>query len=138
VDATDAHGGPTSFGVDSGFPALSASSHVFCPIRTVEAAVAAERSDAAVLMIIWPPYGRPVARDSLANFRGDRLVYIGEPRGGCTASDAFFDLLADEWSDDGEMLIESWSCLDDRIFFYRRASSVPLAANSSADKGTGA
>lgn len=50
------------------------------------------------LMLCWPPYSRPVAADALRAYAGDLLIYIGEPHGGCTADDDFFDALDRDWS----------------------------------------
>lgn len=55
-----------------------------------------------VLLLCWPPgWGNTMASQALARFEdsgGDRLVYIGEPRGGKTADDAFFDALETRWT----------------------------------------
>jgi len=54
-----------------------------------------------VLFLCWPPgWGNTMASDALAAFElagGDRLVYIGEPKGGKTGDDAFFDALSARW-----------------------------------------
>ena len=54
-----------------------------------------------VLFLCWPPgWENPMASDALNAFEssgGDRLVYIGEPRGGKTGNSAFFDALEDRW-----------------------------------------
>lgn len=54
-----------------------------------------------LLLLCWPPgWGDPMASQALADYQragGDRLVYIGEPRGGKTADEAFFAALAAEW-----------------------------------------
>ncbi|MFE6861289.1 hypothetical protein [Nocardia sp. NPDC057668] len=55
-----------------------------------------------VLMLCWPPgWGDTMASQALARFEnsgGDRLVYIGEPRGGKTGDDAFFEALDSRWA----------------------------------------
>jgi hypothetical protein len=54
-----------------------------------------------VLFLCWPPgWGNTMASDALAAFEsagGDRLVYVGEPKGGKTGDDAFFDALSVGW-----------------------------------------
>lgn len=54
-----------------------------------------------VLFLCWPPaWGDPMASNALAAYErigGDRLVYVGEHRGGKSGDDAFFDILADRW-----------------------------------------
>ncbi|MEV5835758.1 hypothetical protein [Nocardia sp. NPDC052112] len=72
-----------------------------------------------VLLLCWPPgWGSTMASDALAAFEaggGERLVYIGEPKGGKTGDDAFFDALANRWklkSEDAQFV--SWWNLPDR------------------------
>ncbi|WP_433524023.1 hypothetical protein ACQPZ2_01940 [Nocardia pseudovaccinii] len=72
-----------------------------------------------VLFLCWPPgWGETMASDALAAFEaagGERLVYIGEPKGGKTGDDAFFDGLAARWelkSEDAQFV--SWWNLADR------------------------
>lgn len=54
-----------------------------------------------VLFLCWPPgWGSPMASEALADFEvagGERLIYVGEPKGGKTGDDAFFDSLAARW-----------------------------------------
>jgi hypothetical protein len=56
---------------------------------------------AAVLFLCWPPaWGDPMASNALTNYAqagGDRLIYVGEPRGGTSADDRFFDALNADW-----------------------------------------
>lgn len=58
------------------------------------------RSD-HVLFLCWPPgWGNAMASQALAEFEkvgGERLVFIGEPKGGKTGDDAFFDALSSGW-----------------------------------------
>ncbi|WP_280268686.1 hypothetical protein [Nocardia wallacei] len=72
-----------------------------------------------VLFLCWPPgWGDAMASEALAAFEaagGDRLVYIGEPKGGKTGDAAFFDALAAGWvleSEDTQFV--SWWNLADR------------------------
>ncbi|WP_103348685.1 hypothetical protein [Amycolatopsis sp. CA-128772] len=55
----------------------------------------------AVLFLCWPPgWGNEMASSVLSRFEqlgGDRLVYIGEPKGGKTGDDRFFEALSDRW-----------------------------------------
>ncbi|MFF0452093.1 hypothetical protein [Nocardia africana] len=71
-----------------------------------------------VLFLCWPPgWGNAMASDALAAFEangGQRLVYIGEPKGGKTGNDGFFDTLNSRWeleSEDSEFV--SWWNLSD-------------------------
>jgi len=57
---------------------------------------AAEHPDRA-LLLCWPGYGAPWAAEALAAYRGDTVVYVGEPEGGCCADDDFFAGLDAGW-----------------------------------------
>ncbi|MGW5440837.1 hypothetical protein [Nocardia asteroides] len=56
----------------------------------------------SVLFLCWPPgWGTPMASTALREFTeggGDRLVFVGEPQGGKTGDDKFFEMLRDDWA----------------------------------------
>ncbi|WP_405161907.1 hypothetical protein OG203_37225 [Nocardia sp. NBC_01499] len=62
---------------------------------------AAEEQSGCVLLLCWPPgWGDPMASKALHAFEeagGERLIYLGEPKGGKTGDDAFFDHLDATW-----------------------------------------
>jgi hypothetical protein len=41
---------------------------------------------------------RHMSNRALASFKGNRLIYIGQPRGGITGSDLFHRMLARDWN----------------------------------------
>ena len=51
-----------------------------------------------VLISIWPLYLDPMLTDAIKIFTGDKLIYIGEEKGGCTADDEFFEILENNWT----------------------------------------
>jgi hypothetical protein len=59
-----------------------------------------------VLFLCWPPgWGNTMASQALSDFDkagGSRLIFIGEPRGGKTGDDAFFDALSATWKLDSQ------------------------------------
>ncbi|WP_067664169.1 hypothetical protein [Nocardia miyunensis] len=72
-----------------------------------------------VLFLCWPPgWGNPMSAEALTDFEaagGERLIYLGEPKGGKTGSDAFFDALASGWElKSGDPQYVSWWNLADR------------------------
>ncbi|MET9028154.1 hypothetical protein ABZW96_21400 [Nocardia sp. NPDC004168] len=78
-----------------------------------------------VLFLCWPPgWGDPMSADALEAFEeagGDTLIYVGEPRGGKTGTDAFFDKLASGWEQVGEdTQFVSWWNLHDRAESWTR------------------
>lgn len=54
-----------------------------------------------VLFLCWPPgWGSTMASEALAAFEqagGKRLIFVGQPKGGMTGDDAFFDALSTGW-----------------------------------------
>ena len=101
VDATDHAVTPEGLSrKKSGY--FDESRHLFHPVRTAFARQAA------------------AAVTALYAFRGDRLVYVGTTRGGCTADDSFFDRLASDWTLDRELPIPTWDGIGDRVQLYRR------------------
>ncbi|MFL6116793.1 MAG: hypothetical protein ACJ786_36375 [Catenulispora sp.] len=58
--------------------------------------MAARHGDRA-LFLCWPSYNDPWAARALAAYRGDTLIYAGQDADGCTADDAFFELLEQDW-----------------------------------------
>lgn len=79
-----------------------------------------ERPETDVLILIWPPYSKPMAFESLKSFKGDYVVYIGEGEGGCTGDDNFHQCLSDEWENTNGHCIRQWSGINDYISFYIR------------------
>lgn len=77
----------------------------------------AEAAD-SVLFLCWPPgWGNTMASDALSAFEragGQRLIYIGEPKGGKTGDDAFFNALVSNWHlETTDAQHTSWWNLDD-------------------------
>jgi hypothetical protein len=62
----------------------------------VDGADAAARHPSRTLLLVAPPPGAQAAR-WLQAYRGARLVFVGEGRGGAHGDDAFFDALEREW-----------------------------------------
>lgn len=74
------------------------------------------------LFLCWPPYTDLMAHSSLRQYRGNRLIYIGEGEGGCNAGRAFFSRLAAEWDEVATHKPVQWSGLHDWIIVYERAA----------------
>ncbi len=73
-----------------------------------------------VLMFLWPSYQESWAVDALREFRGSKIAYVGEAHGGCTADDAFHELLDEKFSCVEEVEIPQWFGIHDRLFLYER------------------
>ncbi|MFI9404047.1 hypothetical protein [Nocardia sp. NPDC052316] len=83
------------------FPGAAGQLDVWHPVAGLDE-FDAELDGDCVLLLCWPlGWGDPMASRALAAFEargGRRLVYIGEPKGGKTGDDAFFDRLSEHWS----------------------------------------
>lgn len=76
--------------------------------------------DAGILLLVWPPYDKPMANNALKKFKGNKLVYIGEDDGGATANDNFENRLDKYWKQVDEYNIPHWIGLHDTMKFYER------------------
>jgi len=99
------------------FPRTEGQEDVWYPVKAVDALSFEGRAD-HTLFLCWPPgWGNSMASDALASFEragGERLIYIGEPKGGKTGNDQFFDALSARWtleSEDSQFV--SWWDLGD-------------------------
>jgi hypothetical protein len=80
---------------------------------------AAARHPDRALLLCWPPYGSPMARDALACYRGDAVIYVGEWPGGCAES-GFFARLAAEFDAVDGCTIPQWFARSDSLTVFRR------------------
>ena len=99
------------------FPTVKGQEDVWHPVGSLADARLDARPD-DVLFLCWPPgWGNTMAADALAAFElagGDRLVYIGEPKGGKTGNDEFFDALSARWTlESADSRFVSWWNLAD-------------------------
>ncbi len=72
------------------------------------------------LFLCWPPYADPMAHRCLQKYQGSRLVFIGEDEGGCTGTNDFFELLAQDWRSIAKHPIAQWDGMHDTITVYER------------------
>jgi hypothetical protein len=83
------------------FPRVAGQDDVWHPVGDLgEFDSAADRSG-QVLLLCWPPgWGNTMASEALAKFTqsgGGSLIFVGQPQGGMTGDDAFFDALTTGW-----------------------------------------
>lgn len=79
---------PHEPGLDNNF----ARHRLYHPVQPGNHERAAGHPDRA-LMLCWPSYGAPFAKEALHRYRGDTVIYIGEGEGGCCADDRFHRIL---------------------------------------------
>lgn len=75
---------------------------------------------ARALFLCWPPYATDMAASALAQYTGDTVIYLGEQRTGCTASDSFFNLLQLEWEQTFIYQLPRWRNNNDSLTLHRR------------------
>ena len=92
------------------------------------------------LLMAYPDEDASFAADAVARYGGERLVYVGERRGGCCASDAFFDAMAAGWEVEARRPLGYFHEVADEIVAWRRrgtgkgkkAKKRPATAESCA------
>lgn len=71
------------------------------------------------ILTIWPPVGGDVA-GTVARKGAPHIVYIGESRGGCTASYEFFDEVERKYGLIAEIELPSFVGVHDNLYHYGR------------------
>ncbi|MGW4739016.1 hypothetical protein [Nocardia xishanensis] len=108
---------PPDTSANPSFPDTPGQPAVWFPVGGLDE-FAAELDADSVLFLCWPPgWGSPMASEALKLFEsrgGRRLVFMGEPKGGKTGDDAFFDRLAADWSLESvdEQYVSWWNLAD--------------------------
>ncbi|MGW4815203.1 hypothetical protein ACWEPB_26660 [Kitasatospora cineracea] len=98
----------------------------YTDIETVGAAQAAARHPEHILMMVWPPHRMDMAHSALTAYAGDTVVYIGDPRGGMCATEAFFQSLETAWQKTASCPTHlRWLGYRDTITVYRRKQTAP-------------
>lgn len=73
----------------------------------------------SVVLMVWPPYGEGMAV-RVVEQKPAHVLYVGEQRGGCTASDKFFDLVEQEYGLVGKIDLPSYKVVNDDFYHYVR------------------
>jgi hypothetical protein len=76
------------------------------------------------LLLCWPDYQSRFASDCLRNYRGNRLIYIGEGKGGCTGNDLFHDKIKEEWRLIKNIRLPTWPGIRDDLKAYERKELI--------------
>jgi hypothetical protein len=85
-----------------------------------------EQADAADLslvnetvLMVWPPYDERLAAD-VAEQQPNHILYVGEPRGGCTGDAAFFTAINGDYGLVAKIDIPSYAGINDDLYHYVR------------------
>ncbi|AYV80888.1 MAG: hypothetical protein Harvfovirus9_18 [Harvfovirus sp.] len=99
----------------------SSSGYNFMKIEKLSYAQAIARYiDRKILLIIWPPFNDPMAERALDLWKGDKIIYIGEPKTYACATDRFFEILEADYELIETIDIPHIEGLFDKIYFYQR------------------
>jgi hypothetical protein len=71
------------------------------------------------ILLVWPALNEGVATE-VAERGPPHILYVGEPRGGCTGEDEFFDLLDKRYGLVAKIDIPSYTGIHDDLFHYVR------------------
>jgi hypothetical protein len=93
-------------------------------VRQREAAESAAMCEPErTLFLSWPPMDSG-AYEAVKAYRGNRVIYIGEGNGGCTADENFFTLIETSWKQTALHKIAQWSGIHDFITVFDRIQTV--------------
>lgn len=109
---------PPNMADNPSFPSSSGQRDAWHPVQSMDDFAKHGWPTGSVLFLCWPPgWGSKMASSALTEFEkvgGDCVIFIGEPQGGKTGDEAFFEALTDRWtmeSQDPEFV--SWWNLKD-------------------------
>jgi hypothetical protein len=71
------------------------------------------------LFLCWP-YVDNMALDSVRNYTGEYVFYVGEDEGGCTANDEFFAYMENHFVLKELVNIPQYGGIDDYLFVFKR------------------
>ncbi|MFC0528197.1 hypothetical protein [Phytohabitans kaempferiae] len=126
VDAYDVE--PPDRADNESFPRVVGQTDVWHHVGNAdEANIRMQNSADSVLFLCWPPgWDNPMASEALTSFEragGAHLIYVGEPRGGKTANNTFFDALDNRWQLESvdEQFVSWWNLADTAQGWIRRS-----------------
>jgi len=95
----------------------------FTRIEKMDAASAVHRFKPKILMTIWPSYDESYATVALYDFLrfgGEKLIYVGESEGGCTADRRFHEILDKDFTVERVIYNPCFSGIYDSVTLYER------------------
>lgn len=93
--------------------------HTWTPIIKGNTARLRDHPD-RTLLISWPDYKTMFGSNCLRYYKGKRVIYIGEGKGGCTGNDHFHNLLKEEWELVHRIRLPCWPGIHDDLEAYER------------------
>lgn len=106
----------------------------FTDVVRADAAEAAAAHPDRVLLTVWPEYQGTWITDAIAaHYRagGQRVIFVGEDRWGCTGDESTFDFLELHYREVAFKAIPQWSGIHDYLTVYERPIwALPSAQHS--------
>lgn len=120
-------------GVDTiAYDIVSPGKRGFTRVQVGDETSAANHGDRA-LMIVCPPANDPMAGNTLKNYKGDTLVFVGDDRPSISGDAAFQRDLADNWRAARMVPLPNWPGGTDNLVIYKRVTvSDAIAAPREA------
>lgn len=91
----------------------------FCTIGQMDAEESVTLYPDHTLMLSWVPYGYP-GNNIIANYKGDRIIWVGEGKYGCCADDETFMVLDQAWTEIASHRPVQWNGMRDYVTVYDR------------------
>ena len=92
-------------------------------VEQLDAVSAVEKynGECSVLLCCWPDYEKEYAYEAISRFTGTTIIYIGEKKDGCCATDSFFDYLEQHYQKlEIENTLQSWPFVNDSLSIYKK------------------
>jgi len=92
-------------------------------VEQLDAVSAVEKynGERSVLLCSWPDIGKEYAYEAISRFTGDTIIYIGENKDGCCATDSFFDYLTQNYQKlEIKNTLQHWPFLNDCLSIYKK------------------
>lgn len=71
-----------------------------------------------ILFFCWPEWGKDWAAKYVKAINPQKIIYIGEYRGGCTGNDELFDILEEKYALKEIISIPRWDWVNDFLGLY--------------------
>ena len=93
---------------------------LYAEVRAKDCAEAAALHPDRTLMLSWPPHGQDVGARTLFGYKGNRVIYVGEGRGGGTGDEQLHLILDTQWTAIDSHRPVQWWGQRDRVTVYMR------------------
>jgi hypothetical protein len=94
---------------------------LYAEVHAKDAAEAVRLHPDRTLLLSWPPHGQDGGARTLAAYGGERVIYLGDARGGATGDDEMHDVLETRWREIDSHTPVQWWGQHDRVAVFERA-----------------